>query len=164
MKTLFTVAAFVAASATSGFAKAYFQNEVELVTKADAIAIVELSEPAAAEQKGEHWTYRQSATVKVALMLKGELPEKFTIYGDETFICAQCRLTSGRYLAFLRKDGKLWAGSNWHLSLRPVRNEQIEWFDQAEKLHSLKFQPSETVLKRIRNIMNTSPPKTHENE
>ncbi len=159
MKTLFTVIALVAASATNSLAKAYFQNETELVTKADAIALVELSEPEPAEQKGDIWTYRQSATAKVTLLLKGDLPETFALYGVETFICAQCRLAAGKYLVFIRRDGKLWAGSNWHLSLRPVKKDQIEWFDHPEKRHSLKFQPSEAVLKRVRDIMKSPPPK-----
>lgn len=160
MKTLFTVMILVAASATSGLSKAYFQNEVEPVMKADAIAIVELSEPKPAEQKGGLWTYRKSAAAKVILLLKGDLSETFAIYGDETFICAQCRLAAGCYLVFLRRDGKVWAGSNWHFSLRPVKNDQIEWFDQSEERHALKFQPSEAVLNRVRDIMKSPPSKT----
>jgi hypothetical protein len=61
------------------------------------------------------------------MLLKGDLPETFTIYGAESFICARCPLSKGLFLAFLKKDRGLWTGSNWHLSLRSITDGKLDW-------------------------------------
>lgn len=83
-------------------------------------------------------------------VLKGKLPETFDLYGSETFICAHCKLSKGRYLAFLTKDDKLWTGTNWQLSLRPIKGEQVEWYAEAGTPHQLTYQSLEAVLKQLR--------------
>lgn len=153
MKSLLIASLGILASAHHAFAKAYFQTETELVTKATAIAVIEIAEPTRTEQKGAIWTYRQTATAKVLDRIKGNLPDAIALFGDETFICAQCHLAAGRYLAFLSRDGDLWVGANWQLSLRPVKADMIEWYAAPEQRHAMTFQPADSVLKRVRHLM-----------
>lgn len=134
-------------------AKAYFQNETELVTKSATIAIIEIAEPQPSDKKGTTWTYRQSASAKVITRIKGDIPDTFTLHGDETFICAQCQLRAGRFLAFLNRDGALWVGANWQLSLRPIKDEKIEWYVVSEQRPAMAYQPSDKVLQRIRELL-----------
>ncbi len=148
------------AGASDLWAKAYFMPEKELVTKSTAIAIIELGEPKKAEVKGGHETYRQTAVAKTVQVLKGELPAEFTLNGHEDFICARCELKAGRYLALLSKDRELWVGTNWHLSLRPIRDSEIEWFEKADSAFPLTYQNRETVLKRVAAILNDAPVKS----
>ncbi len=136
-------------------AKAYFQTETELVTQSAAIAIIEIAEPQPSEQKGTTWTYRQSATAKIISRIKGDIPDTFTLHGDETFICARCPLRAGRFLAFLNRDGELWIGANWQLSLRPIKDDKIEWYVVPEQRNPMAYQPSELVLKRIQELIAT---------
>jgi hypothetical protein len=160
MKSLLIASLVTLALAHSAFAKAYFQTETELVTQATAIAVIEIAEPKLTEQKGTDWTYRQTATAKVLNRIKGNLPDDITVFGDETFICAQCHLVAGRYLAFLRLDGELWVGVNWHLSLRPVKADLIEWYATPEQRFPMTFQPTDSVLKRVRHIIAAEPQTT----
>ncbi len=153
MKTLFILMAICLVAATQAYSKAAFLGEVDLVTKATAIAIVELGEPTASKQKGAIWTYLQTAKAKVVQRFKGDLPDTFTLHGGETFDCAQCRLSGGRYLVFLSRDGDLWVGTNYHLSLRPVKEDQIEWYLEPEQGGALKVQPAQMVIQRVRAIL-----------
>lgn len=153
MKSIAIILAALLVVSHEAAAKAYFQTEPELVTQATAIAIIELSEPEESDQKGAIWTYRKSARAKVVMQVAGSLPDTFTLFGDETFICAQCHLAAGQYLAFLSRDGGLWAGANWHLSLRPLKDDKIEWYSAPEQRFSMTFQPKATVLERVREIL-----------
>ncbi len=138
-------------------AKAAFLSESDLITKSAVIAIIELGEPVDVEQKSATWTYRKQAPAKVITRLKGDLPDTFTLHGHETFICAQCQLSAGRHLAFLTRNGPLWVGTNWHLSLRPIRKGEIEWFTPSPKDGlTLKYQPEATVLQRIQTTLQSA--------
>lgn len=163
MKILTAIIALVFASSWSAFGKAYFYTRTELIQKATAIAIVEIEDPEPAKAKGsdqqdpfaensatgKNWVYGQQAKARVQKILKGDLPKEFTIYGKESFICAQCALTKGRFLAFLTKDGDLWVGANWQLSLRPIQNEQVEWYVTEEQRYPLKFQRFDDVVAEV---------------
>jgi hypothetical protein len=163
MKTFTVIIAFVFASSSTAFGKAYFLTRTELIHKATAIAIVEIEEPEPAEPTGndqqdpfaedsvtgKNWVYGQQAKVRVEKVLKGELPKVFTLYGQESFICAQCMLMKGRFLAFLTKDGDLWVGANWQLSLRPIQNEQVEWYVTDEQRYPMRFQKFDDVVAEV---------------
>jgi hypothetical protein len=163
MKTFTVIVALMFASSWSVFGKAYFFSRTELIQKAMAIAIVEIEEPEPAKPigndkqdpfaedgaTGKTWVYGQQAKVRVQKVLKGDLPKEFTLYGQESFICAQCALTKGRFLAFLTKDGDMWVGANWHLSLRPIQNEQVEWYVTDEQRYPLKFQRFDDVVAEV---------------
>ncbi|MFN0129497.1 MAG: hypothetical protein ACKV19_22755 [Verrucomicrobiales bacterium] len=153
MKSIIFLLAALIAVRQYAHAKAYFQTESELVTQSTAIAIIELSDPVDSDQKGGTWTYRKSASAKVIDRVAGTIPDTFTLFGDETFICAQCHLVAGRYLAFLRRDGDLWAGANWNLSLRPLKENMIEWYTAPERRFPMTFQPRANVIGRVRELL-----------
>src|SRR5687767_895163 len=101
-------------------AKAAYGGKADMTRRADAIAVVEVLRVEKAEVKGRHWTYSERAVATVRTTLKGDLPaegKELVLFGGEDFICAQCNFRPGRYLVFLRRDGGLWVGSNWHLSV-----------------------------------------------
>ena len=167
MKTLTVIVALILASSWSAFGTAYFFTRTELIQNAAAIAIVEIEEPAPAKPlstvqqdpfadgsaTGKSWIYGQQAKVRVQKVLKGELAKEFTLYGKESFICAQCELTKGRFLAFLTKDGELWVGANWHLSLRPIRSEQVEWYVADEQRYPMKFQNLDDIVLEVQAVI-----------
>jgi hypothetical protein len=55
----------------------------------------------------------------------------------------------GRFLAFLTKDGDLWVGANWQLSLRPIQNEQVEWYVTDEQRYPMRFQKFDDVVAEV---------------
>ncbi|MBT8037088.1 MAG: hypothetical protein KJO21_06050 [Verrucomicrobiae bacterium] len=161
MKTLITLSLLVCFT-VSGYGKANFLKRSELINKAEAIAIIDLGElvnpgkdkddlfSASGEGvRGKLWSYTQKSKAKVVKLLAGKLPKEFFLYGGETFICAQCRLKKGRYLAFLRKDEEYWVGANWHLSLRPIKDNQVEWYVSEEQRFPMKYQDMQVVMKQI---------------
>lgn len=150
MKPLLTILIVICGLSSQAFAKAYFQTKSEMIEKAEAIAIIEISSIQESDTKGKVWTYRTKGAVKVEETLKGELPKEFTIYGAETFICTSCPVTNGRFIAFLKKDGDLWTGSNWHLSLRPIKDGMVEWYVADENLHEMKPMALNSVLAEIK--------------
>jgi hypothetical protein len=106
-------------------------------------------DPFAENASGKNWTYSQQTKVSVEKVLKGKIPDNFVMYGGESFICAQCTLSKGRFLAFLGKDGDLWVGANWHLSLRPIKDDEVEWYISQEQRFPMKFQKLADVLAQI---------------
>jgi len=151
MKTIITASIASIAFSWSAFGAAEFFTRSQLIERATVIAIVSLEEPEEAKPAGkntdpfadvaagEKWIYSRQATMRIEKVLKGEIPEEVIIYGDESFICAQCKLSKGRFLAFLRQDGELWSGVNWHLSLRPIRNKKVEWYVSEELRYPMEF-------------------------
>lgn len=139
---------------TGGFAKAYFQTKEEMIERAQAIAVVSIGEVEPIEKQGKHWNYRQRAKVLVKSVLKGELPDEFVLYGAETFICAQCSLDTGSYIVFLKKDGDIWTGSNWHLSLRKIHKDTVDWYATNDKRYEMAPVPLEKVIKEIKSLTN----------
>ena len=132
-------------------ADAAYQSPEHMVATSQAIALVQIEGVETVAVKGQHWTYRQRASARVERTLKGALPVELALYGAENFICAQCRFAPGRALVFLKRDGNLWTGNNWHLGARPIENDQIQWFDQNS--FALKSQPLASVLKQLQTML-----------
>ena len=119
--------------AATAQARAAFKDKVQMIETAEVIAIVEITSVEEVSVKGKFWTYGQKALAKVENVLKGQVPDVVSLYGDEDFICARCNFEVGRYLVFLDRDGELLTGNNWHLSARKItktsgETEQVEWF------------------------------------
>jgi len=143
---------FLGALSSEAHAKASFQGKSEMIAKAEAIAIVRIDSVRETEVKGQIWTYRQIASATVVDLLKGELPQKFLLHGSETFICAQCPLATGTFLAFLKKDGNLWTGSNWHLSLRAISGNRVAWYRADESLSKMEPTAIDQVVTEIKTL------------
>lgn len=137
---------------SEAYAKAYFQGKDEMIANAEAIAIIRIDSVRETEVQGRTWIYRQLASVSVTDLLKGELPENFLLYGSEDFICARCPLATGTYLAFLKKDGNLWTGSNWHLSLRKISGANVAWYRTEEGLSDTQPTALAQVVAEIKNL------------
>jgi hypothetical protein len=150
--TAILVFAFTVGSVAGVHARARYKSKAEMIQTAEVIAVVEVTSVSTANTIGKHWTYQQKATATVERVLKGELPSAPALYGDEDFICAQCRFAVGRHLFFLRCDGDLWVGANWYLSVRPITDETIEWHAK-DKGTELKPFPLKDVLEEIERIM-----------
>ncbi len=135
---------------TQSNAKAYFAPKDEMLKRSTYILVVNIKKVEEVETKGQHWTYRQKASALIKKQLKGDpLPKEISLYGQETFICAQVNFTTGRHLLFLRKDKELLTGSNWHLSVRPISKENtVEWY-QGQSVWDLKETPLTQVLKEL---------------
>lgn len=125
MLILFAVPAMPAIS------KAAYLNPSQMIVKAEAIAIIDISSVEKANVKGAHFSYGSVATASVSKLLKGRLGKSIKLYGDENFECAQVKLKPGRYLAFLRMDGRYLVGNNWQWSLRPINDSKVKWFKRA---------------------------------
>ena len=135
-------------------AKARFAPKTEMIRKSKAIAIVQITRVDPIEKKGGFWTYRQIASANVESVIKGKLPGTIQIYGDENFICAQVQLKVGRFLIFLAEDRDMLVGSNWHLSIRPIENNLVGWYEKEEGI-VLVEKSLEEVVKDIKMILNS---------
>lgn len=155
MKKIIFAAAVILLFPALASAKAYFAVKKEMVERADAIVVVNITSTEAVEQKGSHWTYRQKATGLVEQSLKGGLAGPIVVYGMEDFICAQCKFEKGRFLLFLQRDGDLWAGSNWHLGIRAIKDGKVDWFknDEPGSVHEAQPRPLEEVVEEIQKIL-----------
>lgn len=166
MKVVSISLSFFLAFCWTAYGRAYFFSRSELIHKAEVIAVIDLQAPVKAlptgqdqdpfggdVAEGKHWSYAKQANARVVQVLKGKISKNFILYGNESFICAQCRLSKGRFLAFLRKDGDLWSGVNWNFSLRPIRGEQVEWYVSDEQRYPMKFFKTEDVVAMIRKTL-----------
>lgn len=146
--------------AANAHAKAAYKGKVQMIETAEVIAVVDITGLEKVSVKGKGWTYGQRASGKVENVLKGTLPKRVSLYGDENFICARCHFEVGRYLVFLDRDGELLTGSNWHLSIRKISGdseEKVEWFDDR-KMFEKKEAPLADVLKEIKGVLEKSKP------
>ncbi len=136
----------------TSYAKAYFASKVEMIKKADIIAIVDIINVENTETKSEHWTYGQKVTAKVDEILKGKPSKDITIYGKEDFICAQCLFKNGKFLLFLKYDKNLLVGSNWSFSIRPIKDKSVEWYKKDGKsIFELEYVPLDNVVQEIKS-------------
>ena len=145
--TLLTVGVFSIMEPVS-LAKAAYQSKTQMITNSEYIAVVNVTAVHKVDRKGFNWTYSNEADASLEKSLKGKLPKSFKIYGGENFICAHVELGTGKYLVFLNRSGDLLIGSNWHLSVRPIKDGKIEWFD-SEGISPLKFAAASTVISEI---------------
>ncbi len=142
MKVLIPLILLLVALVHTASAKAYYQTKVEMISSATAIAIVEIGEVSEFETKGHLWTYQQKAKARVLNVIKGNMPGNVELHGLENFRCARCEFSEGTALVFLKRDGELWVGSNWHLSIWPIINNNVQWFVSNESRYSF----ADTVL------------------
>jgi hypothetical protein len=133
-------------------ARAYYAPKAEMIQRAEVIALVQILMVEKTDTKRKSWTYRQKATARVEQVLKGKVPQEITLYGQEDFICGQCRFAPGRYLLFLKRDEDLLVGSNWQFSIRPITGDQVEWY-AGDKSLELKPAPLAGVLQEIRRLL-----------
>lgn len=152
-------------------AKAVFFTKAELIQKASVIAIITIDEPQPAVPAGgsdpfevnpaatKLWIYGKKAKVRVEKVLKGKAPKEFVLHGDESFICASCVLSKGRFLGFLTKDESFWVGVNWQSSLRPIRDNEVEWYADEQRSPT-KFQPLDGVIQEIQALLQTPSSET----
>jgi len=156
MARCFAILAFLLFLTGSTWGKAAFLPPAELTRKADVIALVDLDEPEAVatsdplESPSPAGYYRKKAQARVVERIRGDIPDRFVIYGDEAFICAQCTLSKGRFLAFLTRKGDFWVGTNWHLSLRPIKGDQVEWVAADSPTWHFVFRKKDEVIAEIR--------------
>lgn len=132
------------------YGKAYFAARKEMVDRADIIALVDLGAVEKCLEKGQYFEYQEKASAKVEKLYKGKLPNFCTIYGAETFRCAQMRLVPGRAIVFLKKDTPQYHGSNWHLSLNHISGDKINWpaKDDERQQRETSFAEAEKQLKQ----------------
>lgn len=134
------------------FAKAAYYRKTEMIRMADAIALVTIKSVDSTAVKGGTWTYREVASAQVEMVLKGTLANEIKLYGGEDFICAQCHYTEGRFLVFLKRDGHLLTGVNWHLSIRPINGETIEWYRNDDSIE-LETKPLREVFFEVEALV-----------
>jgi len=130
------------------FAKAAYWGKVHMIEHAEFIAVVTITKVEPAKEKRTGWTYSKAATVTVEQVIKGKLAKKVVLHGGEDFICAQVHYQPGRHLVFLRRDGDLLVGENWHLGVREIKDDSLDWFTDDKSL-KLKRTSLAEVLSEI---------------
>ncbi|MFN7140233.1 MAG: hypothetical protein ACK4UN_12935, partial [Limisphaerales bacterium] len=139
------------------FGKAAYYGKHEAIRSAEIIAIVDVQQVAPTNVTGKGWTYSEVASGTVEQVIKGDLPTSVQLYGGENFICAQVNYKPGRHLLFLRRDGDLLAGCNWHLGVLSIENDQVRWFADDKGI-SLGWAPLQTVLTEIKTTLENDRP------
>lgn len=134
------------------YASVFLASKDEMIKNADIIVIADIMKVENKEITGKYWTYRQKVTAKVEQVLKGKLDQEIVIYGMEDFICASCRFEKGKFLLFLMHDQDFLICSNWNLSIRPIKDKNVEWFKKnSSNNFKLKNSPLENVIKEIKS-------------
>ena len=140
-------------AASPCFAKARYAQKKDMIKEAECIAVVNITKVEEENKKEKSWTYRQKASATIEQCLKGDVKGSIAIYGMEDFICAQCRYEKGRFILFLRKDGSLWVGSNWHLGIRPIKEKHVQWFKDDRAFFEMKDTPLDHVIDEIKTVV-----------
>ena len=149
MKTII-ILLILAVSASNSIAKAYFAREMEMVTNAEFIAIVNVQWTS--EFKETTPFPYQVATGTVERVLKGEQPEAISFHVPTFYPCAVTEVHAGRYLVFLRKEFGALQGNNWYYSYRPISDGIIEWYKDTNTLDMAEM-PLESVVQQIEEQM-----------
>lgn len=143
-------------------AKAAYAGKSQMIDCSEIIAVVDVTSVSKVQEPGQTSgrTYSQKATLMPLTILKGALPKDSTAYGGENFICAQCNFEPGKFLVFLNHDGQHLIGSNWHLSVRPIKAEQLDWYD-GEKMNPLRPAKLSDVVAQIRKELGSPAEMKH---
>lgn len=146
--------------AHDAFAKARYADKAEMIRTADAIVVVNISKVEEVEVKSEPgWTYRQKATGQIEQSVKGVLSGQIEILGRENFICAQCDFKVGRCLLFLKKgEAGFLHGANWHIGIRPIHGDQVDWIKDDKSLFEMTSQPVSDVIQEIESSLKENTP------
>jgi hypothetical protein len=153
MKRLQTLIAvgLVLLMAASAQARATYKGKMQMIDTAEAIAVVTITSSTKVTAKGKLWDYRQKASARVESVLKGRLPGRVSLYGDEDFPCARSHFAPGRYLVFLHHDNNLWTGNNWYLSAWKINKDKVEWFADDKTSYGRMNARLADVIKGIRH-------------
>lgn len=128
IKFIIVISLVITLGSSKALAKAYYASKPEMIERSCAIAIIQVKDVKKVFTSGESFDYNELAHVDVEKVLKGTLPSSIELLADENFICAQCRVKPGKYIAFLKPQGSKWACSNWYLSVRPIEEGKVEWY------------------------------------
>jgi len=116
------------------WAKAYFAPIEEMIRSADVIAIVQLTNIHSAKSEEAGSVYKDLvAEVKFEKIVHGTAKAQGQVYIPSFFPCAPVSAAPGRYLMFLVMRNGILTNSNWHLSLRPLKGDKVEWFSDERK-------------------------------
>ena len=151
--SIFIICIGLLAIMPEAIAKAYYATEEEMIERSEAIAIVDITNVENKMTRSKPFNYRQIADANVLQVFKGSLPQNLKLHGMEDFICAQVNFSPGRYLVFLNRDGDLWAGSNWYLSARPIKDNLVEWYNPSGEYRELLWQPLDKVVERVQKFI-----------
>jgi hypothetical protein len=154
-KATVLVSALISSAILPSMGDIVIHDEATMVKEAEVIAVVNFDtpreNPSAGDRadSGEMWRYSIVAAAKTLSLLKGTLPKSFDFFGGEDSSCGSCVPSKGRFLVFLRKDGKKWVGANWQFSLRPIKDGKINWYERGEKL-KFSLQDEAEVMARVK--------------
>jgi hypothetical protein len=163
LSSLALVLIFAAMVSLPVSSKAAYATRLQMVNRADSVAVVNIGPVTDCKITGRHWTYAQTAQANVEQTLKGSLPVTIRLVGQENFECAQTKLKTGRCLVFLGRveaagsSGEpLYAGCNWQASLCPVLdNGKLHWLLEPSSCFATDQVPLDTALKQIRQDLAT---------
>ncbi len=157
MKRTATVLVLILALAASAHAKAYFAPKAKMIAKSDVIAVVTITDVKSLEPDKWHGNQLAKATVKETL--KGDVEkEKDIEFKVECFYpCAITQVSMGQYLVFLSKEGKELRGNNWHLSYRPIKDGELEWY-KDDKSYKLEKKELGKILDEVRRMIKDPQP------
>ncbi|MBX7079046.1 MAG: hypothetical protein K1X88_07665 [Nannocystaceae bacterium] len=129
-RSLLPVAALLLALAPTGQAqaKAAYVDLPTALDRAEVVALVQIESVTPDELRGEHWLYRQRVVARRLEVLKGEVPEVFTIGGDRDFVCAPVPYHApATALLLLAHDGEVLATVNNEDGQAWVYGDRIDW-------------------------------------
>ncbi|MBX9667746.1 MAG: hypothetical protein K2X93_09020 [Candidatus Obscuribacterales bacterium] len=137
-------------------AKAAYAGKNQMIDCCEVIAVVDVKKVEKSDEKGSSWTFSEKATALPVRIIKGELSNPSLIYGGENFICARCEIPVGKSLVFLNRDDNRLIGSNWHLSIRPVKGGCLDWYD-GQNMSPLKPAKLSEVVAQIEKELGDDP-------
>jgi hypothetical protein len=129
---------------------ATYKTMNDMIVEADVIAVVRIERVDDVNIKKSQWTYSKRAVTSPLQVVKGTLPQSFSILGGENFRCAQCKFEPGKALVFLDRDGDAYVGNNWQFSIRPIRDTRLEWFKDENSL-VMEPKPAKIVIAKVKS-------------
>ncbi|MFO0631972.1 MAG: hypothetical protein U0168_03890 [Nannocystaceae bacterium] len=146
---------FALAPAAPAQAKAAYVDLPTALQQAEIVALVQIESVTPDGLQGEHWHYRQRVVARRLEVLKGQLPEVFTIGGDRDFICAPVPYHApATALLLLAHDGDVLATVNNEDGQAWVYGDRIDW--PYDELHGEAI-PLAPVLADLRARLGPPP-------
>ena len=123
-------------NAPMAHAQISFASIEEMIKDADVIAVVEVLEARPARITEANLRHKDMvANMRIETVIKGEMPTGVTasMFLMDGFPYVTVDVRPGTYLVFLRLHEDVLLNSNWHVSLRPIREGSVEWFSERTK-------------------------------
>jgi hypothetical protein len=126
-------------------------SRADITKRSELVAIVTVSNVTSqVVGKPKNQVRQERASASVERVLKGTAPQRLVLAYDEPvtdILCTAPRLSSGRFLVFLRRDGDVFVRTDTWYSQHSIETNHVHWFLERTEPFDAAISQVERIIK-----------------